>query len=135
MRLLVTGGAGYIGSLAVRLFLSQGHEVWVYDNLSAGHRPAVPTDRLIVAELADGNRLDRALKEHRIEAVVHFAAFARTECRPDAGERFFEILMDIVAERFERRDIKHSGFVPQVARETVTKQSIQGGQERSQRLA
>ena len=40
MRILVTGGAGYIGSHAVRLFLTRGHDVWVYDNLSMGHRAA-----------------------------------------------------------------------------------------------
>jgi UDP-glucose-4-epimerase GalE len=76
MRILVTGGAGYIGSHAVRLFLARGHDVWVYDNLSAGHRRAVPADRLIVGDLAEVPRLDHALMLHRIEAVVHFAAFA-----------------------------------------------------------
>jgi UDP-glucose-4-epimerase GalE len=76
MRILVTGGAGYIGSHAVRLFLSRGHDVWVYDNLSEGHRAAVPRERLIVADLAEVQRLDHVLLEHRIEAVVHFAAFA-----------------------------------------------------------
>jgi UDP-glucose-4-epimerase GalE len=76
MRILVTGGAGYIGSHAVRLFLSRGHDVWVYDNLSMGHRAAVPAERLIVGDLAETPRLDQALVEHRIEAVVHFAAFA-----------------------------------------------------------
>src|SRR5438270_8704892 len=76
MRILVTGGAGYIGSHAVKLFLARGHDVWVYDNLSMGHRGAVPADRLIVADLAEEARLDYVLKSHAIEAVVHFAASA-----------------------------------------------------------
>jgi UDP-glucose 4-epimerase len=76
MRILVTGGAGYIGSHAVRLFLERGHDVWVYDNLSAGHRAAVPAERLLVGDLAEVARLDHALIDRRIEAVVHFAAFA-----------------------------------------------------------
>jgi UDP-glucose 4-epimerase len=75
MRILVTGGAGYIGSHAVRLFLHRGHDVWIYDNLSLGHRAAVPAERLIVGDLAETARLDQALVAHRIEAVVHFAAF------------------------------------------------------------
>jgi UDP-glucose 4-epimerase len=75
MRILVTGGAGYIGSHAVRLFLARGHDVWVYDNLSEGHRAAVPADRLLIGELAEVQRLDHALVMHGIEAVVHFAAF------------------------------------------------------------
>jgi UDP-glucose-4-epimerase GalE len=76
MRILVTGGAGYIGSHAVRYFLSRGHDVWVYDNLSMGHRSAVPADRLIVGDLGEAARLDQALLARRIEAVVHFAAFS-----------------------------------------------------------
>jgi UDP-glucose-4-epimerase GalE len=76
MRILVTGGAGYIGSHAVDLLLSRGHEVHVYDNLSAGHCRAVPSQRLIEGDLADLPRLDHVFVEKRIEAVMHFAAFA-----------------------------------------------------------
>src|SRR5215510_7714287 len=76
MNILVTGGAGYIGSHAVRLFLARGHDVWVYDSLIFGHRGAVPAERLVVADLSETARLDQVLLEKRIEAVVHFAAFA-----------------------------------------------------------
>src|SRR5438445_304958 len=76
MRILVTGGAGYIGSHTVRTLLATGHDVWVYDNLSVGHRQAVPAERLIVADLNEIDRIDHALLIHRIEAVVHFAASA-----------------------------------------------------------
>jgi UDP-glucose 4-epimerase len=74
MRVLITGGAGYIGSHAVRLFLERGHDVWIYDNLSAGHRAAVPAERLVVGDLDEVARLDQVLVMQRIEAVVHFAA-------------------------------------------------------------
>src|SRR5438132_11561092 len=75
MRILITGGAGYIGSHAVRLFLARGHDVWIYDNLAVGHRAAVPAERLIVGDLAEIHRLDLTVMLHRIEAGVHFAAF------------------------------------------------------------
>jgi UDP-glucose 4-epimerase len=76
MNILVTGGAGYVGSHAVRLLARAGHDVWVYDNLCAGHRGAVPQGRLIEGELLDRDRLQKALTDHRVEAVMHFAAFA-----------------------------------------------------------
>jgi UDP-glucose-4-epimerase GalE len=76
MNILVTGGAGYIGSHAVRLFLQRGHDVTVYDSLVFGHRAAVPAERLIVADLADAHRLDQLFVEKRFDGVVHFAAFA-----------------------------------------------------------
>lgn len=76
VRVLVTGGAGYIGSHAVRLLARAGHEVWVYDNLSRGHAAAVPAGRLIEGELADTARLTQLMADQRIEAVVHFAALS-----------------------------------------------------------
>src|SRR5262245_3540366 len=75
MRILITGGAGYIGSHAAKLFLARGHQVWVYDNLSLGHRSAVPAECLIVGDLGERERLDHALVMNRVDAVVHFAAF------------------------------------------------------------
>jgi UDP-glucose-4-epimerase GalE len=77
VRILVTGGAGYVGSHAVRLLERAGHETWVYDNLSLGHRGACDPARLIEGELLDRERLVDALFARRIEAVMHFAAFAQ----------------------------------------------------------
>jgi len=75
MNILVAGGAGYIGSHAVKYLRRAGHTVWVYDNLSRGHRAAVPADRLIVGELEDTPHVTQVLGDLKIDAVMHFAAF------------------------------------------------------------
>lgn len=74
MNVLVTGGAGYVGSHAARMLDRSGHDVWVYDSLSKGHRGAVADDRLIVGDLMDRQLLENVLKDRRIDAVMHFAA-------------------------------------------------------------
>ena len=75
MNILVTGGAGYIGSVATEVLVREGHEVTVFDNLQQGHRAAVtPGARLIVGDLADPAAIDRAIGEAKPEAVMHFAA-------------------------------------------------------------
>lgn len=76
MNILVVGGAGYIGSHAVVALESAGHDVLVYDSLITGHREAVREDQLIVGELADQAHLETVLGDYRIDAVMHFAAFA-----------------------------------------------------------
>jgi UDP-glucose 4-epimerase len=80
MNILVTGGAGYVGSVCAEQLIKERHRVVVYDNLSEGHRAAVPADAVFVkGELADAAKLRSALRKHRIEAVMHFAAKALVE--------------------------------------------------------
>lgn len=76
MRVMVTGGAGYIGSHAVRLLLERGHEVTVVDNLVYGHRAAVPAANLHVFDMGNFGRLEKKFSRTKIDAVIHFAAFA-----------------------------------------------------------
>lgn len=75
MRVLVTGGAGYIGSHCVRALLAAGHEPVVLDNLCFGHRSAVSGCRLLEVDLLDAGGVEAAVREVRPEAVMHFAAF------------------------------------------------------------
>jgi UDP-glucose 4-epimerase len=76
MRILVTGGAGYVGSHCLRVLLAAGHEAVVYDNLSRGHQKAVPAGLLVEGDLNDEAKLTTVLKDRKIEAVMHFAALA-----------------------------------------------------------
>jgi UDP-glucose-4-epimerase GalE len=73
---LVTGGAGYIGSHACKILARAGYRPVVFDNMSRGHREAVRWGPLVEGDLADRGRLTAALVEHRASAVMHFAAYA-----------------------------------------------------------
>src|ERR1017187_1036472 len=77
LRILVTGGAGYIGSSAAALLLRHSHSVTVLGNLSRGKREAVPDGaRLMVGDIGDQSCLERVFSEGRFDAVMHFAALA-----------------------------------------------------------
>ena len=75
MRVLVTGGAGYIGSVVSEQLIGDGHEVVVYDNLSKGHREAVVEGaELVEGDLGEADKLKQTLADRQIEAVIHMAA-------------------------------------------------------------
>ena len=74
MKLLVTGGAGYVGSHSVRTLLDEGHDVVVLDNLSTGHKWALQDCELISVDLRDETNLLRSIKNRGFDGVLHFAA-------------------------------------------------------------
>ena len=77
MNILVTGGAGYIGSVVVEETLRAGHETIVFDNLVKGHREMVaPEAKLVEGDLVDTAAIEKALSEHNIDAVIHMAAYS-----------------------------------------------------------
>ena len=72
-KVLVTGGAGYIGSHNVKLLGEQGFDIVVFDNLSTGFKEAVTYGELVIGDLADTELLDQVMKKHKFDAVMHFA--------------------------------------------------------------
>jgi UDP-glucose 4-epimerase len=90
VRLLVTGGAGYIGSIVAQQLLGEGHEVVVFDNLKQGHREAVPDGaELIVGDLLDRDAVDAAAGQGGFEGVLHFAALALVPESVAHPERYY----------------------------------------------
>ncbi len=91
MRVLMTGGAGYVGSACLRHLLDRGHDAVAYDDLSEGNRAAVPGDRLIEGDIRDVDRLAGAIREHGAEVVMHFAALAIVPESIREPDRYWDI--------------------------------------------
>ncbi len=89
MNLLITGGAGYIGSHTAKAFARAGFEPVVLDSLERGHRDSVRWGPLIEANLADRAALERALRTNQIDAVIHFAAYAYVGESMRLPDRYF----------------------------------------------
>lgn len=89
MKILVTGGAGYIGSHVTLDLARNGHQPIIIDNLSKGHRAAVKAGRLVEGDLSDSNLISKVLTEEKIEAVIHLAAHSLVgESVEDPGKYF-----------------------------------------------
>jgi UDP-arabinose 4-epimerase len=87
--ILVTGGAGYIGSHTTKVLAKKGFKPIVLDNLSMGHRWAARYGSLVVGDLSDADLIRHVLKEYRIDAVLHFAALAYVGESMAVPERYF----------------------------------------------
>lgn len=92
MHVLVTGGAGYIGSVIAARLLARGHAVTVYDDLSRGHRAAVPAGAsLVQGDIRDQSRVQGALLDSRCDAIVHMAALAEVGESVEQPERYRDV--------------------------------------------
>ena len=91
MKILLTGGSGYIGSVTTELLCDDGHEVVVFDNLERGHREAVDSRaRLVVGDLREAEPIRAAMREVKPDAVVHFAAYALVGESMQDPTKYFE---------------------------------------------
>ncbi len=91
MNVLITGGAGYIGSITSRRLLDHGHSVTVFDNLETGHLQAIdPRCRFIEGDLRNPGDVDSALRQTRPEAIIHFAAYALVGESMEHPDRYWE---------------------------------------------
>ncbi|MCX7884154.1 MAG: UDP-glucose 4-epimerase GalE [Caloramator sp.] len=90
MNVLITGGAGYIGSHTVRLLQRMGKNVVVYDNLSTGHRDAVKQGVFVKGDIFDSELLEDTIKRYSIDSVVHFAAFSLVGESMEKPEKYYK---------------------------------------------
>ncbi|MDY6914271.1 MAG: UDP-glucose 4-epimerase GalE [Planctomycetota bacterium] len=90
MNVLLTGGAGYIGSHVARAVAAAGHKPVIYDSLVKGHAAAVADCELVVADTSDGEAIRRALRDYKIDLVIHFAAFIEAGESVRQPEKYFQ---------------------------------------------
>jgi UDP-arabinose 4-epimerase len=90
-RILITGGAGYVGSHCAKALAAAGHEGIVFDNLLFGHREFVRWGSLIEGDIRDAGALDAAFSAHRIDAVMHFAALAYVGESVSSPGRYYDV--------------------------------------------
>jgi UDP-glucose-4-epimerase GalE len=112
-KILVTGGAGYIGSHTRYFLEKRGHSVVVADNLSRGFREAVPADILRVINIADTANMERILREEHVDAVIHFAAYIAVGESSQVPEIYFANNVSGSVSLFEamlRAGVKHAVF-------------------------
>jgi UDP-glucose 4-epimerase len=89
MKILITGGAGYIGSHIVKELLEEKHQIFIYDNLVKGHRQAVSGGFFIFGDLADKNKLNQVLKKYKPKVVIHLASFIEAGESMKKPEKYF----------------------------------------------
>jgi len=88
--ILVTGGAGYIGSHTIKQLLRRGHDIVAFDNLSEGHRELVLCDEFVGADLADLDALRKTFERYPIEAAMHFAALTKVGESVEDPQRYYQ---------------------------------------------
>jgi len=90
MNILVTGGAGYVGSIVAEMLLKEGHKLLVFDNLQQGHRQAVlPEAELVIGDICDAKALDGVFQRFKVNAVMHMAAESTVEYSMTDPKRYF----------------------------------------------
>jgi UDP-glucose 4-epimerase len=135
MNILVTGGAGYIGSAIAQALIKAGHSVTVYDSLVTGHRGAVPEAALFVqADLSDSHTLVKTLTDQKFDGVIHCAAFIEAgESMKDPG-RFYNnnltnslaLIETAIRARVKRFVLSSTAAVYQSSDEPLTEESPLG---------
>jgi UDP-glucose-4-epimerase GalE len=89
--ILITGGAGYVGSHCVKALAARGHELVVFDNLTSGHRDLLRWGRLVEGDIRDATAIDALFSTHQIDAVMHFAALAYVGESVGVPGRYYDV--------------------------------------------